>query len=91
MSRFYASINGTAKTQATRQGSQNSGIFGHIRGWNAGVKVYGHYNKSKNRDEFQIYLTYGSNSRGSDIYIGKVIDAKDGPEYERTESAFFGG
>ena len=41
MSRFYASINGSAKNEATRQGTVKTGIKGHVRGWDAGVKVSG--------------------------------------------------
>ena len=33
MARFYASIKGQAKTEATRRGGPKSGIEGHIRGW----------------------------------------------------------
>ncbi len=41
MSRFYASIQGN-RSAATRQGTAASGIAGHIRGWDIGVKVEGH-------------------------------------------------
>jgi len=38
MSHFYASIKGS-RGEATRLGTPNSGIKGHIRGWNLGVRV----------------------------------------------------
>ena len=61
MSRFYASITGQAKTTATRRGSKTSGIYGHIRGWNKGVRVEGYIDKDGN-DCFDIYETNGSNN-----------------------------
>ena len=62
MSRFYASIEGQAKTQATRQGSKNSGITGHIRGWDLGIKVEGKSDRTDNLDTFNIWITGGSNN-----------------------------
>jgi hypothetical protein len=38
MSRFYASIQGSAG-EATRQGHANTGITGHVRGWHVGARV----------------------------------------------------
>ena len=38
MSHFYANIQGN-RGEATRGGSKDSGIDGHIRGWNSGAKV----------------------------------------------------
>lgn len=38
MSRFYGSLNGS-RGVATRQGTEKSGISGHIRGWNVGAYV----------------------------------------------------
>lgn len=60
MSRFYASIQGS-RGPATRQGTPKSGIEGHIRGWNAGVKVYGDTGADGEEDRFHVYITGGSN------------------------------
>lgn len=58
MSRFYASIQGN-RGQATRQGTKNSGMTGHIRGWNIGVSVSCGVNE-KGKDEIRVSLTGGS-------------------------------
>ena len=59
MSRYYGSVKGQAKTTAGRQGSKASGITGHIRGWDAGVKVVGQVEGGE--DCFLIMATNGSN------------------------------
>ena len=58
MSHFYADIKGS-RGQATRCGTKNSGIRGHIRGWNIGIQVYGGIDENGN-DTFSVYLTGGS-------------------------------
>jgi hypothetical protein len=68
-SRFYASISGSAVTEATRQGSKNSGIHGHIRGCEVGIMVIGSVGDDEN-DEFDVYLTSGSYGIGSSVLIG---------------------
>jgi len=59
MSRFYAEIQGN-RGPVSRQGLDNSGIWGHIRGWNTGVEVKGRINSDGN-EEYHIWLTEGSN------------------------------
>lgn len=59
MSRFYASIQGN-RGPATRQGTRPSGIEGHIRGRNIGVRVWGYVNDD-GKDVFVIHKTSGSN------------------------------
>lgn len=76
MSRFYASIDGQAETQATRRGGKKSGIGGHIRGWDIGVKVYGFVDAETGEDTFQVYLTGGSNGTTNEKPIG-MFTAKD--------------
>ena len=80
MSRFYASIRGSAKTEATRQGTAKSGIQGHIRGWDVGVKVYG-IERGDGHDAFAVYTTGGSNGRWHDTLIGHVIITDNGPRF----------
>lgn len=74
MSRFYASISGSAKTEATRIGSTNSGITGHVRGWTSGIRVDGGAREVggviTDVDEFFVYATSGSGGGGKDQYIG---------------------
>ena len=72
MSRFYGSVTGSAKNDATRQGHDR--ISGHVRGWNVGVKVVGHVNES-DQDVFYVYATGGSNGETPDKLI--VVVAKN--------------
>lgn len=71
MSRFYASISGSAQNDATRQGTPNSGIRGHVRGWEVGVKVAG-FVDSEGQDCFRIYATGGSNGACPDKLLAIV-------------------
>jgi hypothetical protein len=64
MSRFYGSIQGN-RGEATRQGSANSGISCHVRGWDIGIEVRGYVNE-EGADEFRVFITGGSNRRMSD-------------------------
>ena len=78
MSRFYASIQGS-RDEATRMGGKGSGITGHIRGWNVGVRVIGHTN-NQDEDVFTVYLTFGSNGGGNDTIIGTFTATDLGKE-----------
>jgi len=78
MSRFYASIRGSAKTQATRRGNKKSGIIGHIRGWNSGIQVVGYVAKD-GTDHFCVSRTGGSN----DSTTKELIVEVHGGENER--------
>lgn len=85
MSRFYADITGGRGT-ATRQGHTASGIRGHIRGWQSGVKVYGR--ATGELDVFDIYATGGSGGGESDRFIGHVLrDAEGSVEFVPAEYA----
>jgi hypothetical protein len=67
MSRFYASIQGS-RGEATRQGTDNSGITGHIRGWDVGINIKGYVKDGK--DWFHVYLTHGTGGSGTDMHLG---------------------
>ena len=69
MSRFYADIQGN-RGQATRQGSADSGIDGHIRGWDLGGAV--DMFAEKDEDIIDIYLTKGSNQSSNRVKICRV-------------------
>ena len=72
MSRFYASIQGS-RGEATRQGSPNSGIRGHIRSWDTGVQVY--IAAEGDNDRIQVYLTGGSKSPSDKVcLLDKTFD-----------------
>ena len=58
MAHFYASISGAAG-EATRLGHKNSGITGHIRGWNVGARV--DVTHEDGRDVVRVFKTGGSN------------------------------
>jgi len=67
MSRFYASIEGQAKTQATRRGGKESGIRGHIRSWGLGIEVIGR--DDNGIDIFEVWVTSGSNGSKSPKFV----------------------
>lgn len=74
MSHFYAEIQGN-RGLASRQGTANSGIWGHIRGWNCGIEVRGIINED-GEDEFLVYATRGSNGFGRDTLIASITKEK---------------
>lgn len=67
MSRFFASIQGN-KGEATRQGTEKSGIAGHIRGWDLGCRVNCAVNH-EGEDFVRISLTSGSNGNGREVHL----------------------
>jgi len=70
MAHFYGDLQGS-RGQATRLGTKQSGITGHLRGWNVGAKVDVSYNESTQEDEVRICLTSGSNNNQPSIFLGK--------------------
>ena len=74
MSRFYASIKGN-RGEATRQGTKESGIHGHIRGWNIGVEVRCYVDETGG-DICAIYKTGGSSGSERDELIATVKGGK---------------
>ena len=79
MSQFYAEIQGN-RGEATRMGSKDSGIRGHIRGWHVGARVVCRYNSEKERDEIFVYATHGSNGNGSEELIATIVEGH--PDYK---------
>ena len=73
MSRFYASIQGS-RGEATRQGTIESGIVGHIRGWGIGAKVVCLVN-ADGQDEVRVYKTGGSNGHTGTELIARFTSA----------------
>ena len=73
MSRFYGSVMGQARTEATRRGSANSGVTGHVRGWHVGVETVASAGvlHSEN-DVLNVFATAGSTGSGPTAYIGTV-------------------
>lgn len=81
MSRFYGSIEGSAKTAATRQGTTHTGFFAHIRGWFVGVKVIIPRGLPEGEDRLDIYTTGGSAGPGGTNFIGSVKLIDDNPTF----------
>ncbi|NIQ33462.1 MAG: hypothetical protein GTN80_07460 [Nitrososphaeria archaeon] len=72
MARFYAEIQGN-RGLASRMGTKDSGMWGHIRGWNIGVKVVCEVNKD-GKDEITLIRTGGSNGRGNQETIAVLTE-----------------
>lgn len=64
MAHFYASIEGS-RGMATRAGTKNSGMIGHIRGWDIGARV--ELSHVDGRDVVRVYRTGGSNGYRSEL------------------------
>jgi hypothetical protein len=73
MAQFYASIRGN-RSERTCMGSKNSGISGHIRGWNIGAKVWISHNDQTEKDEVTVYKTGGSNGATNDKVIAHFTE-----------------
>lgn len=69
MSHFYADIQGN-RGEATRGGSKASGMQGHIRGWNVGVRVSCYYDEERDEDRVRVTLTSGSSYCGRSKSLG---------------------
>ncbi len=79
MSRFYGSLQGSARTEATRRGSKSSGVSAHVRGWDIGglVEVVA---APSDRDTVDFVLTGGSNDRLPPDTLISVTLTDDGPQ-----------
>lgn len=64
MANFYASIQGN-RSERTCMGTKDSGIYGHIRGWNIGGRVDVDYCEMIEDDKVSLRLTGGSNGGGN--------------------------
>jgi hypothetical protein len=76
MAQFYAEIDGN-RGPASRTGTKNSGMTGHIRGWKVGCRVNCYHDEETDRDEIHVYRTGGSGGDGqSDRLIAVLIEGK---------------
>lgn len=71
MAQFRAWIRGQ-RGEASRLGSQSSGITAEVNGWNSGVRVEAFYDHDKSGDAFQVFATYGSHARHAHLFLGTV-------------------
>lgn len=81
MAHFYASIQGN-RSQRTAMGTKNSGIDGHIRGWDIGGRVWVRYNEETKQNEVTIDITGGSNG-GITKRLGVWTLNKKGTNYKK--------
>ena len=71
MAQFKADIKGS-RGSVSRLGGKTSGITGHIRGWESGIRIEGHHDEDLG-DIFMVYQTSGSGFRAKDVLVGKLI------------------
>ena len=71
MAQFKADIKGS-RGSVSRLGGKTSGITGHIRGWESGIRIEGHHDEDLG-DIFMIYQTGGSGFKAKDVLVGKLI------------------
>jgi len=69
MSHFYASIQGNRQA-ATKQGTKQSGIQGHVRGWSIGGRVNCFHDEATGRDLVLVTITGGSNNDSIKLDLG---------------------
>lgn len=77
MSRFYGTLGGMSKTQATRRGSTNNPCCCHVRGWDIG----GYVEAKVGQDDSDIVYfeaTSGSNGGGRDQHLLTIARRADG-------------
>ena len=79
MAQFYAEIQGN-RGEATRMGTKSTGIHGHIRGWNIGVRVQCNYDSGTDSDICYVYQTGGSSHRKSDKLIKVIREKRRSPK-----------
>lgn len=85
MAHFYGNIQGN-RGEATRMGTKDSGIEGHIRGWTNGCRVNCYVDINGN-DVVEIYATTGSSFRGiGQIRIATITE--DTVEIEKRKGTF---
>jgi len=60
MAHFYGTVDGKARTTASRLGSKNSGLMVTCNGWESGVRVEANYHENDDMDEFIVASNGGS-------------------------------
>lgn len=76
MSRFYAEIQGN-RGAASRMGSKDSGIYGHIRGWGHGARV-DCFSDPEDNDVTEVKVTGGSGYRQDSRTLVEVREDSKG-------------
>ena len=71
MAQFKADIQGS-RGSASRLGGKTSGITGHIRGWESGIRIEGHHDEDLG-DIFLVWQTSGSGFKNRSVLLGKLV------------------
>lgn len=74
MAQFYAEIKGN-RGQASRMGTENSGLWGHIRGWHVGCRVDCRHDEKTDTDIVYVYATKGSSGNGRETLIATLYES----------------
>ena len=80
MSRFYGDLKGS-RGEATRQGTPNSGIEGHLRGWNTGARVIVDTSPENGKDRVRVFRTGGSSAQSPIELIAEWTDGDRAPAF----------
>lgn len=83
MSHFYGQMKGN-RSEVTRQGTKDSGMVAHLRGWGIGARVELIVN-ADGLDEVRVYSTAGSDGNGEDKLLatlteGRTITRREAPK-----------
>ena len=71
MAQFKAEIKG-GRGSVSRLGHKTTGISSHTCGWDAGIKVEGHFDEELG-DIFLVWQTSGSGFKGRSTLLGKLV------------------
>ena len=64
MSHFYGTLDGMARTTATRRGNKNSGITTYAAGWSGAIRVTVWHDDDTGKDKFCVDLVPWQSSGG---------------------------
>ena len=75
MSRFYGTVS-AGKTSASRQGTTETGLIGHTRGYDVGAEVWAHQHPKGEHDVIEVSMTGGTNGAR---YLRDLLTIEEGP------------
>ena len=79
MSRFYGTVS-AGKTSASRQGTTETGLIGHTRGYDVGAEVWAHQHREGEHDVIEVAMTGGTNGSRQDARdLLTIEEGPDGP------------
>lgn len=78
MARFKGDVQSN-RGPASRLGSAASGIYGYLRGWGIGVRIFGEtHPEDPDRDSFRVSITGGSAGRKASWHVATVCELPAG-------------